>query len=82
MLITETGWTTDGGGSREEIAAWTVSAYENIWLTDSRVLAVMPFMLRDPGWENFAWVRPDGGHYPVYDRVRELRCATIPGRCP
>lgn len=88
VFLTETGWCTPGerctqnGGSRDEVAAWTVQAYEGFWLGHASVAAVMPFMLRDPGWNDFAWVAPDGSHYPVYDRVRTLRCGRIPGRCP
>jgi len=88
VLITETGWCVPGSrcaapsGSREDVAAWTVRAYEELWLVDDRIHAVMPFMLRDAGWEDFAWVAAGGGPHPVYDRVRALRCSTIPGRCP
>jgi len=82
VLITETGWTTDGGGSREQIAGWTVQAYQDVWLTDPRIVAVMPFMLRDAAWDAFGWAAPGGGHYPVYDAVRALRCSMIDGRCP
>jgi len=81
VFVTETGWSTDGG-SREEIAGWTVRAYRELWLTDPRLAAIMPFMLRDPAWDRFGWAAPDGSHYPVYDAVRELRCQTIAGRCP
>lgn len=88
VFLTETGWCTpgsrcaSGGGSREEIASWTESAYTGFWLGHAQVTAVMPFILRDAAWDDFAWVAPDGSHYPVYDRVRALRCARIPGRCP
>ena len=88
VFLTETGWCTPGerctqnGGSRDEVAAWTVQAYEGFWLTHASVAAVMPFMLRDGGWNDFAWVGVDGTHYPVYDRVRAVRCARIAGRCP
>ncbi|HJL19962.1 MAG TPA: hypothetical protein RMH99_30135 [Sandaracinaceae bacterium LLY-WYZ-13_1] len=87
VLMTETGWpSTHGGttyGSREDVAAWTRQAYENVWLTHPNVLGVMPFILQDPGaWDGFAWVRGDGSPYPVYGEVRALRCASIPGRCP
>jgi hypothetical protein len=88
VFLTETGWCTpgercrEGGGTREQIAEWTVRAYAEFWLPHAGVAAVMPFMLRDAAWNDFAWVEPSGAHYPVYDRVRELRCTTIPGRCP
>ncbi len=82
VFLTETGWTTDGGNTRAQIADWTVRAYQELWLVDPRIVAVMPFQLRDPAWDAFGWAAPDGSHYPVYDAVRALRCQTIPGRCP
>jgi hypothetical protein len=88
VFLTETGWCTPGercrenGGTRDEVAEWTARAYAEFWLGHASVRAVMPFMLRDAGWNDFAWVEPGGGHYPVYDRIRALRCTTIAGRCP
>lgn len=82
VLMTETGWTTELGASRDQIADWTERAYREFWLTDPRVLGVMPFMLQDPSWDKFAWVAPGGSTYPVYERVRALRCTSISGRCP
>ena len=81
VLITETGWNLDHG-SREDVATWTVQAYQDPWLDDDSILAVMPFMLRDPGWDQFGWTAPDGTPYPVYDSVRAFRCQSIPGNCP
>lgn len=88
VFLTETGWCTpgsrcsSGGGSRTQIADWTESAYSSFWLGHAQITAVMPFILRDAAWDDFAWVAPDGSHHPVYDRVRALRCARITGRCP
>lgn len=81
VFVTETGWTTEFG-SREQIATWTVQAYEGAWLTEPRIVAVMPFILQDPNWDRFAWVDPGGTPYPVYNEVRALRCGRIPQRCP
>jgi hypothetical protein len=77
VLITETGWTVDAGayGSRDDVASWTVSAWNNDWLPDSRIEAVMPFQLQDAAWDSFSWLRTDGGTYPVFDAVRDWRCA-------
>ncbi len=88
VLLTETGWPAVHGGvtfaSREEVATWTRQAYEGFWLTHPSVRAVMPFILMDRGgaWDGFAWVRADGTPYPVCSEIRNLRCATISGRCP
>lgn len=86
VLVTETGWSVrrDGGGmnSRDEVATWTVQAYGDVWLADPDVRAVMPFMLRDAAWEDFAWVSAAGAEYPVYRAVRALRCGRVAGRCP
>lgn len=85
VLITETGWSVqrDGGGtnSRDDIAAWTRQAWQDVWLVDPNVRAVMPFMLQDAAWENFAWVSSAGTPYPVYSATRALRCTRIAGRC-
>ncbi|MBS1123345.1 MAG: hypothetical protein H6Q90_5573 [Deltaproteobacteria bacterium] len=77
VYVTETGWTTDQGarGSREDIAAWTRDAYTNDWLVMPEVRAVMPFILASPDWNSFAWISDSGGHYPVFDAVRDLRLA-------
>jgi hypothetical protein len=88
VFMTETGWCQRGdrcrenGGNRDQIADWTEQAYRGVWLTHPRVRAVMPFILRDPAWNDFAWVEPGGAPYPVFTRIRALRCASIPGRCP
>jgi hypothetical protein len=71
VFLTETGWCQPGercrenGGSRDDIAGWTEAAYRDVWLTHPRVRAVMPFILRDPAWNDFAWVDPAGAPYPV-----------------
>lgn len=88
VLLTETGWpATHGGhtfGSREDVARWTRAAYEGFWLEHPNVRAVMPFILLDRGgsWDGFAWASPGGEPYPVFQEIRNLRCARIPGRCP
>ena len=81
VLITETGWNLDHG-TREDVADWMVQAYQDPWLTDDDILAVMPFMLRDPDWDDFGWTAPDATPYPVYGAVRDLRCQSITDNCP
>ncbi|MCA9648813.1 MAG: hypothetical protein KC501_02835 [Myxococcales bacterium] len=79
VIITETGWTVSpaagGPGNRDAVATWTRSAYERVWLVEPEILAVLPFMLQDPSWDDFAWVAGDGSHYPVFDTVRDYRCS-------
>jgi len=84
VLITETGWTTDAGafGSRQDIATWTVQAWDNDWFNEPQIEAVMPFQLQDGAWDAFSWV--DGGNvpYPVFNEVRDWRCAmSFPDPC-
>jgi hypothetical protein len=84
VYMTDTGWTVAAGamGSRQELAAWTVQAWDNVWLPSSGIEAVMPFMLQDPAWNDFAWIDAGGQPYPVFDAVRTWRCdQAIPAPC-
>ena len=84
VYITETGWTVGAGaqGSREQIASWTVSAYANDWFDDPRIAGVMPFMLQDGAWNDFAWLDGSGAPYPVFTAVRDWRCGReFPSPC-
>ncbi len=82
VYITETGWTVSEGASREEVSAWTVSAWDNDWLDGDGIVAVMPFMLQDASWNDFAWVDSGNQPYPVFDAVRSFRCGLgIPDPC-
>ncbi len=78
VVVTETGWTVDmgkgGPGDRAKVAAWMKNAYERVFLADDRIVTVLPFLLQDPNWDDFAWVDPGGASYPVYDVVRDYRC--------
>ncbi|MFH1438289.1 MAG: hypothetical protein ABIJ56_21450 [Pseudomonadota bacterium] len=85
VLITETGWTISHEGhhwSRDQVSDFMISAWNDPWLTHDDILGVMPFMLQDGAWDNFAWVDPGGTPYPVYNAVRNLRCSMgIPPAC-
>jgi len=84
VIITETGWTVDPNkgseGDRNQVAGWTKSAYERVWLVEPEIVHVLPFQLKDPGWDDFGWVNGDGTPYPVYDVVQSLRC-DVQGDC-
>jgi hypothetical protein len=79
VILTETGWTIQsndaGTWTRDQVADWTVQAYQNVWLTDANILGVTPFILRDSSWDAFAWTAVDGTPYPVYTKVRAYRCS-------
>ena len=78
VILSETGWAIEGDGhtwSRDQVADYTVKAYQNVWLTHPSILGVTPFMLRDSSWDKFAWVEVGGNPYPVYNAVRAYRCA-------
>jgi hypothetical protein len=84
VLITETGWTTEAGafGSRADVAAWMLLAWQNDWFSDPRLEAVMPFQLQDGAWDGFSWIQTSGAHYPVFDTIRDWRCAmAFPTSC-
>lgn len=82
VLITETGWATHRQGlpscTEEQKAEWTVGAYNQTWLPDSRVMGVMPFMLQDAVWgdqDGYEYVSTSGSVAPVFTAVQQLRCA-------
>ncbi len=75
VLITETGWTVDDGacGSRDDVAQWTLQAWQNDWFPESQLEAVMPFQLQDAAWDSFAWVQTDNQPYAVFETIRDWR---------
>jgi hypothetical protein len=84
VYITETGWTVGAGamGSRQDVASWTVSAWTHDWLGHADIAAVMPFMLQDASWNDFAWIDGGGSAYPVFDAVKAWRCGqALPEPC-
>lgn len=64
VFITETGW--DGSRlSKEAIASYFETAYENVWLPDSRVVAMTPFILNYQGepFAKFSWAKVGNQDY-------------------
>lgn len=90
VLVTETGWASHRDGlpqcSEDDKAQWYVDAYTDVWLKDSRVLGVMPFMLQDQTWgdqDGYAFVLMNGQRQPCFRAVKGLRCSLdIGGGCP
>lgn len=65
VFITETGWLNPVPRGNFEIA------YTNSWLTDSRIVAVTPFVYNYIGepFEKFSWVIDETNHRSQYDEV-------------
>ncbi len=74
VFITETGW-HGKALSREDVAERFKYAYEHIWLPDTRVVAVTPFILnyQTEPFLQFSWVKEgNGGVYPEYETVKSM----------
>jgi hypothetical protein len=80
VFITETGWAHAEGVMYNssylpvtKIAEYFEIAFEEVWLKDDRVRAVMPFTIRyDPPFDHFSWVNSDKVPYYHYDVVKKL----------
>ncbi len=74
VFITETGWRT-GYLSDETVSHYMKSTYDSVWMPDSRVVAVTPFVLNyqtDP-FLGFSWRKQNSSdYYPVYTAVRDM----------
>eukprot|EP00698_Gefionella_okellyi_P024913 TRINITY_DN893_c0_g1_i2.p1 TRINITY_DN893_c0_g1~~TRINITY_DN893_c0_g1_i2.p1 ORF type:complete len:266 (+),score=30.32 TRINITY_DN893_c0_g1_i2:308-1105(+) len=85
VVIAETGWAVNEAPnpSQQDKAFGTVSAYQEIWLSDGNVTAVTPFILADPQWGDklgFGYLTADlSSTYPVFDSVKQLRCSMHEG---
>ena len=87
VIITETGWRRDAarGVLGAERANWTALAFDRIWLRDTQVVGVAPFLLAGGAlWQDLGWPWMNvsaGGELvpnPVFSRVRRLRCKYFP----
>lgn len=81
VFITETGWAHAEGENYnsaylpvEKIGEYFKTAYEEIWLPDSRVRAVMPFTIwyKAP-FDHFSWVNDDKVPYSHYNVIKSLK---------
>ncbi|OGM59701.1 hypothetical protein A2892_02110 [Candidatus Woesebacteria bacterium RIFCSPLOWO2_01_FULL_39_10b] len=72
IFITETGWSNQNL-SESMIGEKLSHAFTNVW-TDSRIVAVTPFILNypQPPFGVFSWTKSDGSFYSFYDKVRDL----------
>lgn len=80
VFITETGWAHAEGVVYnpsflpvKTVEGYFKSAYEDIWLKDDRVRAVMPFTIRyNPPFDHFSWVNFDYVPYSHFNVVKKM----------
>jgi hypothetical protein len=81
VFITETGWAHAEGEKYDSsykpvktVAQYFKTAYEEVWLKDDRVRAVMPFTIRyDPPFDHFSWINKDKVPYLHYEVVKKIK---------
>lgn len=81
VFITETGWAHAEGDSYNssylpvsEVAKNFKTAYEQVWLPDNRVRAVMPFTIwYEPPADHFAWISENGAPYEHFQVVKSMK---------
>lgn len=85
VYITETGWPSDSSKpkaksakskyyNRNIVANYLKQAFETVWLKDSRVKAVTPFLLNypEPLFADFSWLDQKGEPYPQFETLKSL----------
>ena len=81
VFITETGWAHQDGITRsrpflsEQKAAENYKiAFEEVWLKDPKVRAVMPFTIKyDEPFDHFSWIKnSDGENYLQFDLIKTI----------
>lgn len=80
VFITETGWAHAEGESYDKkflpediTTQYIVFAFQNIWLQDNRVRAVMPFTIRyEAPFDHFSWIKKDKSPYKQFLAIKSL----------
>jgi len=80
VFITETGWAHAEGLNYQPsyptvatMSEYLKLAYENVWLKDDRVRAVMPFTIYyNPPFDHFSWLNSDYVPYAQFDTVKKM----------
>jgi len=86
VFITETGWAHLEGETidntfygSDKTALFIRQAYEEVWLKDSRVIAVTPFTVRyNHPEDHFNWIDKNGKPYPQFWEIQKI--AKVAGR--
>lgn len=81
VFITETGWAHAEGANYNgsylpvaTISEYFKTAFNEVWLKDARVRAVMPFTIKyDAPFDHFSWVNEDKVPYLHYDVIKKMK---------
>lgn len=73
VFITETGWRHDQIGD-STATSYYLSAFQDVWMKDSRIKAVTPFVYDYPAspFDGFSWKTASGDFYPQANSLRLL----------
>ena len=73
VFITETGWKHDLIGD-STATSYIKSAFEDVWMKDSRIKAVTPFVYDYPAspFSGFSWKDGSGNLYPQANALKQL----------
>lgn len=66
----------DTGGDLDKMAEWVIHGYESMKDAPDYFFCFSPWLLTAPagnGWENHAWIKPDGKELPVVKKLIELK---------
>ena len=71
VFITETGWLNTARNAGEYIKY----AFERVWLKDTRVRAVTPFILnyKTLPFQKFSWIKKNGDYYPIFKIIKSMK---------
>ncbi|MFA6981842.1 MAG: hypothetical protein WC243_02380 [Patescibacteria group bacterium] len=80
VFITETGWAHAEGQDYNAsfltvstIADYFELAFEDVWLKDDRVQAVIPFTIwYEPPFDHFSWINKDDVPYLHFEAIKEM----------
>lgn len=79
VFITEAGWPHREGTtlhnewqSADTVAEYYKTVFEQLYLTDPRIIAVTPFILKMKGVDNFAFIDSQDKPYPQYEVIKNL----------
>jgi hypothetical protein len=79
IFITETGWIHSKNGRNGNLSPSTISerfitAFENVWLTNNRIIAITPFILnyQESPFDIFSWKDNEGKYYEFYYKVQNI----------